>query len=284
MKLVTAEEMRSLDNAAIDTFHVPSLELMENAGRCTVDVMLDRYGDPLGKTVTIFVGPGNNGGDGLVIARLLATRLARPVVFLLVSATKLKGDSAKNYSRLLEVPCKIIQVADEKDLQDAAKIVADSWTVVDSIFGTGLTRQVSGTYGEAIRIINEAQCPVISVDIASGLNSDNGEPLGTCVQADTTVSFGQAKIGQVVHPGGPEVHPDGCGRHLPGSRGRAYRRGLGAQPLHAFSQRAGEPIGPGPDRAPVRRLRAPADGRRGLHSSLTITRACSTVQDCATAA
>ena len=201
MKLVTAEEMRSLDNAAIDTFHVPSLELMENAGRCTVDVMLDRYGDPLGKTVTIFVGPGNNGGDGLVIARLLATRLARPVVFLLVSATKLKGDSAKNYSRLLEVPCKIIQVADEKDLQDAAEIVADSWTVVDSIFGTGLTRQVSGTYGEAIRIINEAQCPVISVDIASGLNSDNGEPLGTCVQADTTVSFGQAKIGQVVHPG-----------------------------------------------------------------------------------
>jgi len=201
MKLVTAEEMRGLDNAAIHTFHVPSLELMENAGRRTVEVMLDRYGDPLGKTVTIFVGPGNNGGDGLVIARLLAARLARPVVFLLVSAGKLKGDSAENYTRLLEFPCKIIEVADEQDLHDAAGIIADSWTVVDSIFGTGLTRQVSGTYGAAIRIINEARCPVVSVDIPSGLNSDNGETLGVCVQADITVSFGQAKIGQVVHPG-----------------------------------------------------------------------------------
>jgi len=201
MKLVTAEEMRSLDNAAIHTFGVPSLELMENAGRRTVEVMLERYGDPLGKTVTIFVGPGNNGGDGLVIARLLAARLARPIVFLLVSAGKLKGDSAKNHSRLLEFPCKIIEVTGEKNLHDAAGIIADSWAVVDSIFGTGLTRQVSGTYGTAIRIINESQCPVVSVDIPSGINSDNGETLGISVQADITVTFGQAKIGQVIHPG-----------------------------------------------------------------------------------
>jgi ADP-dependent NAD(P)H-hydrate dehydratase / NAD(P)H-hydrate epimerase len=201
MKLVTAEEMRGLDNAAINTFHVPSLELMENAGSRTVAVMLDRYGDPLGKTVPIFVGPGNNGGDGLVIARLLVARLARPIVFLLVPSGKLKGDSAINYSRLLELPCKIIEVTDETDLQDAAGMIADSWTVVDSIFGTGLTRQVTGTYEEAIRIINEAPCPVVSVDISSGLNSDNGEALGICVQADITVTFGQAKIGQAVHSG-----------------------------------------------------------------------------------
>jgi hydroxyethylthiazole kinase-like uncharacterized protein yjeF len=201
MKLVTAEEMRGLDNAAIHTFQVPSLELMENAGRRTVEVMLDRYGDPLGKTVAIFVGPGNNGGDGLVIARLLAARLARPVVFLLVSSGKLKGDSARNYSRLLEFPCKIIEVADEKNLHAAPAIIADCWTVVDSIFGTGITREVTGAFAAAIRIINEAQCPVVSVDIPSGLNTDNGEILGICVQADITVTFGQAKIGQVVHPG-----------------------------------------------------------------------------------
>jgi len=201
MYLVTAEEMRSLDNAAINTFHVPSLELMENAGRRTVEVMLDKYGDPLGKTVTIFVGPGNNGGDGLVIARLLAAKLARPVVFLLVPSDKLKGDSAANYSKLQGLPCKIIEVTDEKDLQDAAGTIADSWIVVDSIFGTGLTRQVSGTYGAAIRIINETRCPVVAVDISSGLNSDNGETLGISVKADITITFGLAKIGQVVHPG-----------------------------------------------------------------------------------
>jgi len=193
--------MRGLDDTAINNYKVPSLQLMENAGRRTVDIMLDRYGDPLGKTAAIFVGPGNNGGDGLVIARLLAARLARPVVFLLVSSGNLKGDSAHNYSRLLELPVKIIEVADEKDLHQASAVLADSWTVTDAIFGTGITREVTGTFAAAVKIINETTCPVIAVDIPSGLNTDSGETLGSCVQADITVTFGQAKIGQAIHPG-----------------------------------------------------------------------------------
>lgn len=96
MKLVTAEQMRGLDNAAINTFKIPSLELMENAGRRTVEIMLDKYGEPQGKKVAIFVGPGNNGGDGLVIARLLAARMASPIVFLCIPAEKLKCDAAVN--------------------------------------------------------------------------------------------------------------------------------------------------------------------------------------------
>jgi hydroxyethylthiazole kinase-like uncharacterized protein yjeF len=201
MKLVTSDQMRGLDTAAINNYKVPSLELMENAGRRTVEVMLDRYGDPLGKTVAIFVGPGNNGGDGLVIARLLAGRLARPVVFLLVPSDKLKGDSAHNYSRLLEFPIKIIEVKNEENLHGAPAILANCWTVVDGIFGTGITRDVSGIFAAAIRIINEASCPVVAVDIPSGINTDNGETLRICVQADITITFGQAKIGQVIHPG-----------------------------------------------------------------------------------
>ena len=201
MKLVTAEQMRGLDNAAINSFNVPSLELMENAGRRTVEVMLEKYGDPLGRTVAVFAGPGNNGGDGLVIARLLAARLARPVVFLLVPADKLKGDPAVNYSRLLEVPVKIIEIRNEEELHTAAIILKQCWTVVDGLFGTGLTRPISGIFAAAVQIMNEAPGPVIAVDIPSGLNTDTGETLGTCVQADLTVTFGQAKIGQVIHPG-----------------------------------------------------------------------------------
>jgi hydroxyethylthiazole kinase-like uncharacterized protein yjeF len=201
MKLVTAQQMRSLDNTAINTYKVPSLDLMENAGRKSVEVMLDRYGDPLGKTVAIFVGPGNNGGDGLVITRLLASRLARPVVFLLIPADKLKGDSAHNYSRLLELPVKIIEVTDGKSLHEETAILANCWAVVDGIFGTGLTREITGTFAAAIRVINEATCPIVAVDIPSGINTDNGETLGCSVQADITVTFGQAKIGQVTHPG-----------------------------------------------------------------------------------
>ena len=201
MKVVTAEQMRGLDNTAIHNFNVPSLELMENAGRQTVDVMLDRYGDPLGKQVAIFVGPGNNGGDGLVIARLLAARLARPVVFLLFPSKKLKGDSARNYSRLLELPVEIIEVSDEKNLHEASAVLNNCWVVVDGIFGTGLTREITGTFAAAIRAINEAPCPVVAVDIPSGINTDSGKTLGISVQADITVTFGQAKIGQVIHPG-----------------------------------------------------------------------------------
>ena len=201
MKLVTAEQMRGLDNTAINNYNIPSLDLMENAGRRTVEVMLDRYGDPLGKTVAIFVGPGNNGGDGLVIARLLAARLARPVVFLLVTSGKLKGDSAHNYARLLELPVKIIEIHDEDELQTASIILSQCWAVVDGLFGTGLTRAITGIFAAAVRIINEAPCPVVAVDIPSGINTDNGKTLGSSVQADITVTFGQAKIGQVIHPG-----------------------------------------------------------------------------------
>ena len=201
MKLVTAEQMRSLDEAAINMHKVPSLELMENAGRGTVEAMLRLYGDPLGKTVPIFVGPGNNGGDGLVIARLLAAELARPVVFLLVEPDKLQGDAAVNLARLKELPVPIIEISDEQNLSDALADLPDCWAVVDALFGTGLTREVSGLFAAAINKINGFSCPVVAVDIPSGLNADSGVPLGTCVRAVVTVTFGQAKIGQVIHPG-----------------------------------------------------------------------------------
>ena len=201
MKLVTAEQMRGLDNAAINRFNIPSLALMESAGRRTVEIMLDKYGDPQDKTVAIFVGPGNNGGDGLVIARHLAARMARPVVFLFVPSEKLKGDSLVNYSRIHEFPVKIVEVSDAASLHEAPAILAECWTVVDAIFGTGLTRDVSGIFSVAINLINKAPCPVVAVDIASGLNADSGRILDRCVQADITVTFGQAKIGQVIHPG-----------------------------------------------------------------------------------
>ena len=201
MKLVTAEQMRDLDKAAINTFGVPSLALMENAGRRTVEVMLDRYGDPQGKRIAIFVGPGNNGGDGLVIARLLAARMALPKVFLLVPASELKGDSVLNYSRLREFPVDIIEVQDAAFLHKTSAIPDECWAVVDAIFGTGLTRDIGGVFSAAIDLINQAPCPVVAVDIASGLNADSGRILGRCVQADLTVTFGQAKIGQVIHPG-----------------------------------------------------------------------------------
>jgi len=201
MKLVTAEQMRGLDDAAINTYKVPSLQLMENAGRMTVEIMLEKYGNPEGMEVAIFVGPGNNGGDGLVIARLLAARMALPTVFMLIPAAKLKGDSATNYQRLQEFPAKIMEVNDPRDFQQISLLLDNCWVVVDAIFGTGLTREVSGIFDSAITVINKAPCPVVAVDIASGLHADYGKILGNCTRADLTVTFGMAKIGQVIYPG-----------------------------------------------------------------------------------
>jgi NAD(P)H-hydrate epimerase len=201
MKLVTAEQMRSLDEAAINKYKVLSLELMENAGHRTVEVMLRRFGDPLGKKVSIFVGPGNNGGDGLVIARLLAAKLAKPVVFMLVPQEKLQGDAAVNLDRLKEFPVPVIEISTEGDLENILPTLKNSWVIVDALLGTGLTREVSGMFAGIITKINESTCPVLAVDISSGLNSDTGKPMGNCIQADITVTFGQAKIGQVVYPG-----------------------------------------------------------------------------------
>lgn len=202
IKLVTAGQMQELDSAAINQYKIASLELMENAGRGTVDTLLDHLLDkPQGREAAVFVGPGNNGGDGLVIARLLAAKMALPTVYLLVPANKLKGDSAVNLTRLQEFPVKIVELKSEKDLQRIRAGLENCWIIIDAIFGTGLTREVSGIFAAAVNLINESSCTVVAVDIASGLDSDSGRPLGICVQADITVTFGQAKIGHVIHPG-----------------------------------------------------------------------------------
>ena len=175
MKVLHASQIRKADLYTIEHEPIASIDLMERASRAFLRAFpTKKY---IGHPIHIFCGPGNNGGDGLVIARILAGRLARPVVFLLFPSDKLKGDSAHNYSRLLEFPTKIIEVKNEENLHGAPAILANCWTVVDGIFGTGLTREVSGIFAAAIRIINEASCPVVAVDIPSGINTDNGETL-----------------------------------------------------------------------------------------------------------
>ena len=204
MKLPTAEQMRKLDETAINRFGIPSIVLMENAGRGTVEIMLRSLGDPAGQIVSIFVGPGNNGGDGLVIARHLHQQGAKPLVFLLADPDKLTGDAAINLSIVQKLPVPVYPVHNNKDLAKIDELLAASWAVVDAIFGTGLKRDVKGHFAEAIKRINLVNCPVVAVDVPSGLNSDSGQPLGFCVQADFTATFGLAKPGLVLHQPGSQ--------------------------------------------------------------------------------
>jgi ADP-dependent NAD(P)H-hydrate dehydratase / NAD(P)H-hydrate epimerase len=201
MKLPTAEQMRALDNIAISHYGIPSIVLMENAGRGMVAAMGQEFGNLAGRTITILVGPGNNGGDGLVIARHLHQQHARPHVLLLSVPDKFTGDAAVNLAVVQKLGLPLRQFSPGDSSEMVRGLLRHSWLVVDAIFGTGLKREVSGHFAEVIELLNQLHLPVAAVDIPSGLNADTGQPLGVCVQASMTATFAHAKPGLTVHPG-----------------------------------------------------------------------------------
>ena len=199
MKLARASEMQAIDKCAIDDFGIPGIVLMENAGKKTADLSICYFGNPLGKKVVVFAGPGNNGGDGFVVARHLHEAGAYVKVFLLVDPDKIKGDALINFRivKRMKIPFQLI--SSPGDIQ---KINTSScFLMVDALFGTGLKRQVADHFAACVDLMNSSQCPVVAVDIASGIDSDSGFILGCAVQADLTVTYGLAKPGQFIFPG-----------------------------------------------------------------------------------
>ncbi|MBU0681333.1 MAG: NAD(P)H-hydrate dehydratase [Proteobacteria bacterium] len=197
MKICSAAQMRFLDQTTINEKHVSGLELMENAGKGTVDLMLEYYGDCKGRPVAVFVGSGNNGGDGCVVARYLHDLGAEVQLFLLTPPEKISGDAAVNLSRLAE-DISVTTLLDEKSVSNLA-LHCDF--IVDALLGTGLTRDVGGVFARVIEVINNTPVPVVAVDLPSGLNADSGVLWGACVKADLTVTYGLAKSGLVQYPG-----------------------------------------------------------------------------------
>ncbi len=197
MRLVGSAEMREIDRTAIEVFGIPSLTLMDRAGRAVAEAALE-LAAPKGRFVVV-CGGGNNGGDGYVAARLLrgAGRDAR--VLALVPPEKLSPDAraVREQANRAGVP---VDEAGELAAFEAG--VGD--VVVDAIFGTGLARAPEGAFAGAIARIDAARVAgarVLAVDVPSGLSADTGRPLGECVQADRTVTFGFQKRGLVLYPG-----------------------------------------------------------------------------------
>lgn len=201
MRLATAQQMRDLDAVAINNFGIPGIVLMENAGLATVVAIVRRWGDPADRQFGILVGPGNNGGDGLVIARHLHELGGRPTIYLLVELDKVKGDAAINLALVRQLSIPVIQVLDEEAMATAAAGFVEHFLLVDALFGTGLQRPVAGLFQAIIQAVNRSSLPVVAVDVPSGLNSDTGMVLGECVRADLTVTLGLAKPGLFLYPG-----------------------------------------------------------------------------------
>jgi ADP-dependent NAD(P)H-hydrate dehydratase / NAD(P)H-hydrate epimerase len=200
MKIVTATQMQALDRRTITEARVPGLTLMERAGFGTADFIRSRFGPLAGKRITIVCGKGNNGGDGLVVARLLHQHRARVTVLLLAPAADLSRDAKAMYRRWLRVG----GTSATKSFRSAEQVealLADSELVVDALLGTGLSTPVAGPYLEAIRLMTEAGHPIVSVDMPSGIHADDGALLGCAVRASATVTFGLPKLGLYVGAG-----------------------------------------------------------------------------------
>jgi NAD(P)H-hydrate epimerase len=206
MRLVSAAEMREIDRLTI-AGGTPGHVLMERAGRGATRALLECFPHMRrkGRRAVICAGKGNNGGDGFVIARLLARREVRPTVVLLGRAAEVTGDAARNLRAYQRQRGRLIEVTESAQIAALAAALGQADVIIDAIFGTGLNSPVRGLHAEAIELINAAGLPVFAVDIPSGLHADTGQPLGTCVQAEATATFGFAKLGQVIYPGAEVV-------------------------------------------------------------------------------
>ena len=186
MKIVTAEEMRSIDRATSERFRVPSLTLMENAGKAVAGQVLEHYEET--QRIVVFCGKGNNGGDGFVAARHLHQAGKTVQVILLAAPADLRGDAAVMYGKL-PVAAIVVRSSDElKSERVRPSLQADLY--LDAVLGTGFKPPVTGLYAEAIEIMNRNQVPVIAVDIPSGADADAMAPQsGSVARADSIVTF-----------------------------------------------------------------------------------------------
>lgn len=194
-KACYAHEMREVDRAASEIGSIPSIILMENAALACVGELKKSFN--LQETsIAVFCGKGNNGGDGLAIARHLDIMGADVTVYL-VSGSEYKGDALINYEILSKTNIRIKHII---DIEELSYIIKSYDVIVDAILGTGISGTVRGAAYDVIEKINENAKYVLAVDVPSGINSDTGEICGVAVKADKTVTFAGYKIGMFMYP------------------------------------------------------------------------------------
>lgn len=194
---VGAEDIRKIDQAAVRDYGMSILLLMENAGRSVSDLISAKY--PPCK-VLVFSGKGNNGGDGFVAARHLSNRGFSVRVALLEDPAELQADPFLNFSILTKmgIPCFQVEKVSELELSEQLN---KTDLVVDAMLGVGVHRVVEGVFARAIHAINASQRPVVSIDIPSGLDADNGQIHGVAVMATQTITLALPKTGLFVGEG-----------------------------------------------------------------------------------
>ncbi len=203
LKVATAKEMQHIDRVTIEKFGLAGAVLMERAGQGVVNIINEIYFspeiEPAYRTVIVLCGGGNNGGDGFVIARELHNQGKAVEVYLSVKPAILAGDAKINYDAAKKFGV-VIHTAD-KFISKYSSRARRHCLVVDALLGTGLSREVREPITGIINRVNRMTCPVVSVDIPSGISSDTGQVMGCAIKAGHTVTFGLPKRGHFLYPG-----------------------------------------------------------------------------------
>lgn len=228
MRILTSAGARAFDQRAMD-LGLPSLVLMENAAVGLADAVGEAF--PAVSEVVLFCGPGGNGGDGLALARQLATRGYRTTSYLVLGGRELHGDVATQLAVVRGLGLALFELASEEDLAAAFLAARGSELIVDALFGVGLTRPLTGLEARLVTGLSRLGVPRLAVDLPSGLAGDPSTPIGPCFVADLTVTFGTPKPAHVLFPAAAAVGrlvvadlgvPPGLADELDEPGGRGY--------------------------------------------------------------
>jgi hydroxyethylthiazole kinase-like uncharacterized protein yjeF len=195
--VLSRAQIRAFDAHAKTQCNIPSLLLMENAGRGATDVLVNELyaGDPRGARTVIVCGAGDNGGDGLVIARHLLVRGGRPVVFFAGDPQTVSTDARANLDAWRGIGGEVQWLPPDEPLSPLGQAAARGEIVVDAFFGTGLNRPIEGWQADVVNAMNASSGPRFAVDLPSGLDADTGATLGVAVEAKVTATFAHYKLG-----------------------------------------------------------------------------------------
>jgi NAD(P)H-hydrate epimerase len=191
MNLLNSDSIKRMDDYCINDLGIPGIILMENAAL----KVLKNIGKDKFKRFNIICGVGNNGGDGLVVARHLFIQGKKVKVFIIGNIDRTSRDFAINFKIIKSLGIDISFIKSIGDLNVLSELIEENSLTIDAIFGTGLNRKVEGLFYEVISTINSQSKNVISIDVPSGLNSDSGEIMGNAINADTTITFEVMKTG-----------------------------------------------------------------------------------------
>ena len=194
MRVLNAAQMRDADRQTIEEIGIPSMVLMENAGRQVVAALEAAYDDLEDRHVAVLCGRGNNGGDGFVVARTLYQRGTDVSVFVIGSLGAVKGDARLNVEILGRLGITVVDIGDEQAWELHFSEISKCDLIVDAIFGTGLREPLAGMLETVAADINASGIPVTAVDLPSGLSADHAEPIGDCIRAHMTVTLAAPKI------------------------------------------------------------------------------------------